>query len=90
MRWAWVFKMGLFIGYYNNWNGFNDNKNASFFFVSIETPYRFIGFLLKTPARPNYIGQIFLNQWCPVTWETNVQLINYTQPKIVLVLFGIF
>ena len=29
-----------------------NNKNASFCFVSIETPYLIIGFLLKTPARP--------------------------------------
>ena len=35
---------------YNNLNGFNKNKNASFFFVSIETPYRMIGFLLKSLA----------------------------------------
>ena len=28
--------------------------NASLFFVSIETPYRIIGFLLNTPARPRY------------------------------------
>ena len=33
MRRAWVFRTSLFIGYYyNNWNGFNNNKNASFFF----------------------------------------------------------
>ena len=31
---------------------FKNNRNASFFFVSLETPYRVIGFLLKTPARP--------------------------------------
>ena len=34
MRWAWVFRTSLFIGYYNYRNGFNNNKNASFFFVS--------------------------------------------------------
>ena len=53
-RWAWVFRTSFFIDYYNNWNGFNNNKNTSFFFVSIETLYRFIGFLLKTPARPEH------------------------------------
>ena len=43
------FRTSPFIGYYSNWNVFNNNKNDSFFFVSIETLYRIIGFLLKTP-----------------------------------------
>ena len=53
-RWAWTFRTSLFIDYYNGWNGFNNNKNASFFFVFIETPYCIIGFLLKTPVRPYF------------------------------------
>ena len=68
----------FFIGYYNNWNGFN--KNASFFFVSKETAYRIIGFLLKTPARPkkevkfNTFKKIYIWQSLMfITWIKNLK-----------------
>ena len=51
---------------------FNNNKNASFFFISIETPYRIIEFLPETPATPIEIRAIG-----KLTRQQNIKIINY-------------